>query len=69
MGLRLDESQFEEYLSIYEEFPKEFAERDRIITQINNKAFGDPDATDGEKVMDFMFALNKKDESNVRENG
>lgn len=60
MGQRLSESQFEEYLSLYEEFPDVFAERDKIITQINNNEFGDPDGPDGEKVMEFMFDLAKK---------
>lgn len=54
------EVQFEEYLSLYEQFPKEFAERDKIIEQINNKELGDPSGSDGERVADFMYDLAKK---------
>lgn len=57
---QFNEEQFEEYLSIYEKFPTEFAERDRIIEQINNKELGDPAGQDGEKVVRFMHELAKK---------
>jgi DNA-binding transcriptional MerR regulator len=59
-GQRLNESQFEEYLSFYEKFPTEFAARDKIITQINNNELGDPEGPDGERVMSFMYGLGKK---------
>src|SRR3990167_818794 len=42
VGQKLSESKFEEYLAIYEQFPEEFAARDKIIEQINNKELGDP---------------------------
>jgi DNA-binding transcriptional MerR regulator len=57
---QFSETQFEEYLSIYEQFPKEFAERDKIIEQINNKELGDPAGPDGERVVNFMHNLAKK---------
>jgi len=57
---QFSEDQFEEYLSIYEEFPKEFAEKDKIIEQINNKELGDPAGPDGERVVCFMHDLNNK---------
>lgn len=56
----LNESQFEEYLSVYEQFPKEFAMRDKIIDQINNKELGDPAGPDGERVITFMHDFGKK---------
>jgi DNA-binding transcriptional MerR regulator len=59
-GQKLSESQFEEYLAIYEQFPVEFAEWDKLIEQINNKELGDPAGPDGERVMSFMFDLAKK---------
>lgn len=57
---QFSEAQFEEYLSIYEQFPKEFAERDKIIEKINNKELGDPEGSDGELVAKFMYDLAKK---------
>ena len=57
---QFSEDQFEEYLSIYEQFPNEFAERDKIIDQINNKELGDPAGRDGERVVCFMHDLSKK---------
>jgi len=57
---QLSEAQFEEYLFIYEQFPKEFAERDKIVEQINNKELGDPSSSDGEQVVHFMHDLAKK---------
>lgn len=57
---QFSETQFEEYLSIYEQFPTEFAERDKIIEQINNKELGDPAGPDGERVAKFMYDLAKK---------
>jgi len=57
---QFSEAQFEEYLSIYEQFPKEFAERDKIIEQINNKEIGDPEGSEGERVARFMYDLAKK---------
>lgn len=57
---QLSESQFEEYLSIYEMFPKEFSDLDKIIEQINNKELGDPAGPDGERVIQFTYDLAKK---------
>lgn len=59
-GQKLSEAQFEEYLSIYEQFPKEFAEKDKIIEQINNKELGDPEGPEGERVVCFMHDLARK---------
>ena len=59
-GKELNESQFEEYLAIYEEYPKEFAERDKFIDQINNKKLGDPAGPDGERVVRFVLDLARK---------
>lgn len=59
VGTRLSEAQFEQYLSIYEKFPKEFAARDKIIEQINNKELGDPSGPDGERVVSFMYDLGR----------
>jgi len=56
----LSESQFEDYLAIYEQFPKEFAMRDKMIEQINNNEFGDPAGPDGERVVTFMNDLAKQ---------
>ena len=41
-GQTLSESQFADYVAIYEKNPKDFAAWDRIIEQINNAEFGDP---------------------------
>lgn len=54
---QFSEEQFEEYLAIYEQFPKEFTERDKLIEQINNGEMGDPAGEDGERVVQFMHDL------------
>lgn len=59
-GRSLTESQFEEYLFLYEQFPEEFAQRDEIIEQINNKLVGDPEGPDGERVISFIIDVTKK---------
>ena len=59
-GKVLTESQFEEYLFLYEQFPEEFAMRDKIIDQINKKLVGDPEGTDAERIVSFMQDLAKK---------
>jgi DNA-binding transcriptional MerR regulator len=59
-GQELSAAQFEEYLAIYEQFPKEFAERDQLIDQINQKKVGAPDSPDGERIVSFMIDLMKK---------
>ncbi len=59
-GRELSEAQFEEYLFIYEQFPKEFMQRDKIIEQINGKELGDPAGPDGERIVTFMYGLAKK---------
>lgn len=57
---QLSEVQFEEYLSFYEKFPNEFAERDKIIQQINHNELGNPTGPDGERVAAFMKQLAQK---------
>jgi DNA-binding transcriptional MerR regulator len=57
---QFSEEQFEEYLSTYEQFPNEFAERDKIIEKINNGELGDPSGKDGEHVAKFLLDLAKK---------
>lgn len=59
-GKELNETQFEEYLSMYEQFPNEFALRDKLITQINNNEFGDPAGPDGERFMNVVYDLGRK---------
>jgi DNA-binding transcriptional MerR regulator len=59
-GQELSESQFEEYLFIYEQFPEEFAAKDKIIEQINNKELGDPTGPEGERVASLMHDFGKK---------
>ncbi|HAU0263896.1 TPA: MerR family transcriptional regulator [Legionella pneumophila] len=59
-GHSLTESQFEEYLFLYEKFPEEFSQRDEIIEQINNKLVGDPEGPDGERVISFIIDVTKK---------
>lgn len=59
-GQKLTEDQFEEYLFLYEQFPKEFAERDKLFEKINQKKFGSPSGKDGEKVILFMYELARK---------
>lgn len=59
-GQKLSESQFEEYLFIYEKFPKECAARDEIMEKINRKEFGDAEGPDGEQVARFMYDFSKK---------
>ncbi len=59
-GEALTESQFEDYLFLYEQFPEEFMARDKIIEQLNNKELGDPEGAEGEKVAAFMHNLAKK---------
>lgn len=59
-GKQLSESQFEEFLYLYEQFPEEFTQRDLIINQINQNMLGDPEGPDGERVVCFMQDLAKK---------
>jgi DNA-binding transcriptional MerR regulator len=59
-GQKLNKAQFEEYLAIYEMFPKEFAEYDKLIEKVNNNEFGDPSGPDGERVVQFILDLTKK---------
>lgn len=59
-GKTLSESQFEEYLFLYEQFPEEFAQRDAMIDEINQKLVGDPEGPDGERVVLFSHDLAKK---------
>ena len=59
-GKKLTESQFEEYLFLYEQFPEEFAKRNAIIDEINRNLVGSPDGPDGERVVCFMHDLAKK---------
>lgn len=59
-GKELDEAQFEEYLSMYEQFPAEFAMRDKLIAQLNNNEFGDPSGPDGERYMAMVYDLGRK---------
>ncbi|OGV41974.1 MAG: hypothetical protein A3F46_10230 [Legionellales bacterium RIFCSPHIGHO2_12_FULL_42_9] len=59
-GENLTASQFEEYLFLYEQFPEEFAQRDRIIEEINQQKVGDPEGPDGERIAMFLEDLSKK---------
>lgn len=59
-GKNLTASQFEDYLFLYEKFPDEFAARDKIIDDINQKKVGDPKGTDGQRIACFMYDLQKK---------
>jgi DNA-binding transcriptional MerR regulator len=59
-GKALTESQFEEYLVMYEQFPNEFAMRDKLIAQLNNNEFGDPTGPDGEYFMAAMYDIARK---------
>lgn len=56
----LTAEQFEDYLFLYEQFPKEFAMRDSIIEEINQKKVGDPEGPDGERIAKFIFDLSKQ---------
>ncbi|MBA2652612.1 MAG: MerR family transcriptional regulator [Tatlockia sp.] len=59
-GKQLTASQFEDYLFLYEKFPVEFAQRDAIVEEINQKKVGDPEGPDGERIVNFVYALGKK---------
>lgn len=59
-GKNLTAEQFEEYLSIYETLPEEFAARDALIQRINNQEVGQPDETDGEYAVQLINDLVKK---------
>ncbi len=59
-GENLTAAQFEDYLFLYEQFPEEFAERDKMIEAINQNKMGEPDGEDGERVAHFMFELSRK---------
>ncbi|GEM_PF-1259033 len=59
-GQELNESQFEEYLFLYEQFPEEFAMQDKITEQVNNNELGDPAGPDGERVVRFTHDFAKK---------
>ncbi len=59
-GTALTESQFEDYLYLYEQFPEEFAKRDALIEEINQQNVGDPEGEDGERIATFMQHLANK---------
>lgn len=59
-GENLTAVQFEEYLFLYEQFPEEFAKRDRIMEEINRNQLGEPDSPEAEAVAQFMIELAKK---------
>jgi DNA-binding transcriptional MerR regulator len=59
-GKTLSESQFEEYLFLYEHFPEEFAQRDAIVDEINKNLLGDPEGPDGERVVLFSLDMARK---------
>jgi DNA-binding transcriptional MerR regulator len=59
-GKSLSESQFEELLTIYEQFPEEVNAREKIMEQINNKELGDPTGPEGKRVVSFFRDLQLK---------
>jgi DNA-binding transcriptional MerR regulator len=59
-GKALTETQFEDYLLLYEQFPNELAMRDKLISQLNNNEFGDPTGADGEHYISVMYDIAKK---------
>ncbi len=59
-GKNLTAEQFEEYLSLYEILPEEFAARDALIQRINNQEVGQPDGPDGESAVQLINDLAKK---------
>src|SRR5579862_1139853 len=59
-GQELTESQFEEYLFLYEQFPEEFAMQDKIIEQVNNNELGEHTGPDGQRVVEFTNNFAKK---------
>ena len=59
-GKTLTAEQFEEYLSLYEILPEEFAARDALIQRINNQEVGQPDGPDGECAVQLINDLVKK---------
>lgn len=59
-GKILTEEEFESYLFLYEQFPEEFAIRESIIKEINQKSVGEPDGPDGVRIVCFQHDLAKK---------
>lgn len=59
-GQSLSPSQFEEYVAIYEQYPKEFAKWDETIEQINKGELGDPESPEGMRVAKFVQDMAKK---------
>lgn len=59
-GKALSVEQFEDYLYLYEQFPQEFAKKEEIIAQINNKQVGEPQGPDGIRIIEFMHELSHK---------
>lgn len=59
-GKTLNESQFEEYLLLYEQFPNEFSKRDKLIAKINNNEFGEPTGPDGEHFISVAYDIARK---------
>ena len=59
-GKNLTAEQFEEYLSLYEIFPEEFAMRDALIQRINDQEVQDPAGPEGEQAVLFINDLAKK---------
>lgn len=59
-GQALTESQFEDYLFLYEQFPEEFVIRDKLIEKINSKKVGDPESPEGENAACFLHEFAKK---------
>lgn len=67
-GKHLTSEQFEAYLHLYEQFPKEFAEKDKLIADINENRLGDPEGAEAERAIEKMHAIGKKMREHYVEN-
>lgn len=53
----LSAEQFEAYMEMYRQHPKEFAAWDNIIEQINNNELGDAEGPGGERAVEALYDL------------
>lgn len=63
----LSDVQFKAYVAIYDKYPEDFAEYDKMIEKINNGEYGDPTGPDGEKAVAFQLALIEKTKDSLSE--
>ena len=61
----LNENQLSEYISIKQEYPKEFDAWEKAIESINSMKLGDPEGSEGERIIKLLIDITKKTASSM----